>query len=144
MPYVYIFFEVEVGGNKSESSRLAPEVLLEELIASQNYFTNKTGIIWADDINVIDNLREAQTTYGEAEAVPGYIPTSSTGNTFIGYFRIKVNDPDPGRRWVLFFVTIDADALTQTRATSVKGFYLYIARTLVDLNFNEVVSLESD
>jgi len=147
MPYFYIFFEVEVPGYENESSRLAPTVIeteLEKLLASQNYFTNKTGIIWADDIYLIEDLREVQTTYDEAEAVALYMEDTATERTFLGCFRIKVNDPDPGKRWVLFYITIDADALTQNKTMPVNGFYLYVARSLDNLNFNEVVSLDSD
>jgi len=148
MPYFYIFFEVEVPGYENESSRLAPEVInttLDTLLASQNYFTNKTGIMWADDIYMIEDLREVQITYyEEAEAVAHYIENTATENTFLGYFRIKVNDPEPGRRWVLFYITVDADALTQNKTVPVRGFYLYVARSLDDLNINQVVSLNSD
>merc|ERR1719245_2248503 len=45
MPYMYIFFDFDLGGNKSESSGVAPKDIhttLEELMASQNNFANKT------------------------------------------------------------------------------------------------------
>jgi len=139
MPYVYIFFQIRLPNGETEDWLSHEQInnTLRELLASQDYFVNKTGFVYMDSMNAISN--DVQSYSSEIEAVVGYDEGWVREDSVVGYFRLKPQNPDSGREWIQFCISIDTMKLTEV--VPIIGFNIYIARALSDVSLGDVVDL---
>jgi len=142
MPYVYIFFQISVPDGET-SDWLSQEQInstLQNLLTSQNYFINRTGFIYMDNMNAI--LHDVQSYSSIIEAVARYDEGWVREDSVMGYFRLKLQNPDPGREWIRFCISIDTVKLSEV--SSINGFNIYIARALSGESLGDVVELHTE
>jgi len=132
IPYVYLLFQLGIPEDETKDTWLSAEVIdstVKELLASQNHFENQTGILYLSEISNIDEMHDTQSQFYPVDAVPVWLPHLVTNESFWAYFRLKLSDPDVGRQWIQFWLTINAAAFSQNGRIPIISFWVYIGRS---------------
>jgi len=136
MPYIYFYFICLTDSNWSYEK-------INETLAYQlktlNYFENSTEITYMDDD--LNYLTKALPT---VEAKAFYEEAWVFGQAFLGYFRLKLADPDPSLGSFQYRISIRPETMTRDWTLFVDGFYVSVARDMSVMNWEKTIHVSID
>jgi len=143
MPYIYLYFmcftQSQFANPDLQWSHEEINETLAYLLETQNYFENTAEITYMDEDLNIEN-RALPTV--EAEAF--YEEAWMFGQMFLGYFRLKLADPDPSLGSFQYLISINTEALTRGWTLWVDGFYVSVAREMSVMNWEKTIHVSID
>jgi len=143
-PYMYLYFFCEKQLNDSEIfdkdwSNDEINETLTYFLESQNYFQNSSRIHYiADNFQVLtdkQSMVEVKAFYEEAWVLE---------DSFLGYFRLKLADPDPSLGTFQYTLFIDTEPLTRNWTLWVRGFWVSVGRELSTMIWEELIYVSTD
>jgi len=139
MPYIYFYFYI-VNENELDVNYLYGETVndtLEEILKSQNYFQNHAYIEYRSE----QWEYEDPLPLGIEEASAFYVKESVHENTFYGYFRLKLMNPEISGTYFEFSVSIDMWNLTTNLEVGVHGLWVAVNRDIKTIRLEDMVEV---
>jgi len=136
MPYIYLYF---MCFSDLEWSYEEINETLTYQLEGQNYFKNSAEVTYMDeDLNI--ETRALPTV----EAKAFYEKAWVFGHLFLGYFRLKLANPDPSLGSFQYQISINTEALTRNWTLWMNGFYVSVAREMTVMNWEKTIHVSTD
>jgi len=143
MPYVYLFFNcrslIQDEDNENYWTYDRLDKTISALLEAQNYFLNATSISYANS----DYKMWSESLLIE-EAIVLYEDAWVDGDSFLGYFRLKLSDPEPSLGTYRYTITMDMQNMSLDSTIWLDGFYVAVAREFDTLTWEETIYLPID
>jgi len=134
---VWMFFTVSTNESSGFTYEMVDNTLMS-MLESQDYFNTSIGITYlTSELKMVDgsiNCKSASVFF--------YDWTSM--NSFVGFFRIQLSEPDPEMGSFKFWMFFDTKALKLNDTIDVSGVWLYVGRDLNTGNFADLVYTSFD
>jgi len=135
MPNIYILYQVSSLNPRTEVSYNTIYTAMENMIVSQKYFESSSGIVYQTPEleTVIDSL--------SCEEAENSFLSWVSNDTFLGFFKIRLSNPNPEFGYFWFWILLATDNLTLTDTFNINGFWVHIGRDMSRISLNNLLYL---